>query len=111
MQQHSSRRSHKHTPVVALLAELLLEVAQGETVALHAPPVGDFLTAEEVRHHRLAASHSEASRAFSHPGRRRRERDAETECAFVCACNNQQPLFKKKKKEEEAEKNRLKPKS
>lgn len=61
-------------PVVALLAKLLLEVAQGETVALHAPPVGDLLVAEEIRHHRLAAAAaatpSVAPCHFSHPERR-----------------------------------------
>lgn len=77
-----------HTPVVALLAELLLEVAQGETVALHAPPVGDLLAAEEIRHHRLAAADADAAAAaaatsvaprhLSHPARRR---DAEVERA------------------------------
>lgn len=50
-----------YTPVVALLAELLLEVAQGETVALHGPPVGDLLATEEVRHHRLATARPVAS--------------------------------------------------
>ena len=50
-----------YTPVVALLAELLLEVAQGETVALHGPPVGDLLTTEEIRHHCLATAHPVAS--------------------------------------------------
>lgn len=52
------------TPVVALLAKLLLEVTQGETVALHGPPVRDLLAAEEVRHHRLATACPVASRAF-----------------------------------------------
>lgn len=72
-------RKSTHTPVVALLAKLLLEVAQGEAVALHAPPVGDLLAAEEIRHHRLAAAAATAAAAaarsvapcaFSHPGRR-----------------------------------------
>ena len=44
-----------YTPVVALLAELLLEVSQGERVAVHVPPVGDLLTTEEIRHHCLAS--------------------------------------------------------
>lgn len=68
-----------YIPVAALLAELLLEVAQGETVALHGPPVGDLLAAEEIRHHRLApaaAAHHVASCAFFtllHPEIRQRE--------------------------------------
>lgn len=52
-------------------------MAQGEAVALHAPPVGDLLAAEEIRHHRLAAAAATAAAArsvapcaFSHPGRR-----------------------------------------
>lgn len=38
-------------PVVAFLAELLFEVAQGEAVCLHHAPVGDLLTTEEVCDH------------------------------------------------------------
>lgn len=53
-----------HTPVVAFFAELLLEVTQGETMAVHSPPVGDFLTTEEIRHHRLTNAHSMASSTF-----------------------------------------------
>lgn len=45
-----------HPPVVALFAELLLEVAQGETVAAHGPPVRDLLAAEEIRDHGLAGA-------------------------------------------------------
>lgn len=54
-------RPSAHTPVVALLAELLLEVAQSETVALHGPSVGNLLAAEEIGHHRLTAAHPMAS--------------------------------------------------
>ena len=68
---------HLYTPVVALLAELLLEVAQGETVALHGPPVGDLLTTEEIRHHCLATAHPVASyRLFTllHPESRQEQK-------------------------------------
>jgi len=50
-----------YTPVVALLAELLFEVAQGETVALHGPPVRNLLATEKIRHHSLPNAPSRAS--------------------------------------------------
>lgn len=53
-----------HAPVVALFAELLLEVAQGETVAAHGPPVRDLLAAEEIRHHGLGAARPVATEAL-----------------------------------------------
>lgn len=53
-----------HPPVVALFAQLLLEVAQGETVAAHAPPVRDLLAAEEIRHHGLGAARPVAAEAL-----------------------------------------------
>lgn len=53
-----------HPPVVALFAQLLLEVAQGETVAAHAPPVRDLLAAEEIRHHGLGAARPVAAGAL-----------------------------------------------
>ena len=65
-----------YTPVVALLAELLLEVAKGETVALHGPPVGDLLATEEICHHCLATANSIASEpllALLHPERDRKD--------------------------------------
>lgn len=75
-----------HTPVVALLAELLLEVTQGQAVALHGPPVRDLLTAEEICHHRLTTAHPAASYALFtllRPARRRRGRK-EGVLAGVC---------------------------
>lgn len=57
-------RSPLHPPVVALFAELLLEVAQGETVAVHGPPVRDLLAAEEIRHHGLGAARPVATEAL-----------------------------------------------
>lgn len=66
-----------HTPVVALLAQLLLEVTQGQTVALHGPPVRDLLAAEEVRHHCLATAHPVASDplfTLLHPESRQKRR-------------------------------------
>lgn len=67
-----------HTPVVALLAELLLEVTQGETVALHGPPVGDLLTTEEICHHCLTTGHPVVSYTLFillHPESRQRGRE------------------------------------
>lgn len=31
-------------------------MAQGETVALHSPPIRDLFPTEEIRHHRLSAA-------------------------------------------------------
>lgn len=53
-----------HPPVVALFAELLLEVAQGQTMAAHGPPVRDLLAAEEIRDHGLTAGRAVASQAL-----------------------------------------------
>lgn len=58
------RKSPLDAPVVALFAKLLLEVAQGETMAAHGPPVGDLLGTEEVCHHGLAAAGTLASEAL-----------------------------------------------
>ncbi len=55
-------------------------MAEGETVALHGPPVGDLLPTEEIRHHCLATAHPVASYTLftllhpeSRQGRRERE--------------------------------------
>lgn len=42
-----------YLPVVAFLAQLFLEVSQGEAVGLHHAAVGDLLTTEEVGDHEL----------------------------------------------------------
>ena len=48
------RKATGCSPVVPLFAELLLKVAQGQTLGLQHPPVGDLLPAEEISDHQLA---------------------------------------------------------
>ncbi len=43
--------SGSYLPVVAFLAELFLEVSQGETVGLHHAAIWNLLTTEEVGDH------------------------------------------------------------
>lgn len=45
--------SGSYLPVVAFLAELFLEVSQGEAVGLHHAAIRNLLTAEEVGDHEL----------------------------------------------------------
>lgn len=42
-----------YLPVIAFLAQLFLEVSQGEAVGLHHAAIRDLLTTEEVGDHEL----------------------------------------------------------